>query len=101
MRRQGENCYPLAAAAPVAMREAARRTFHNAEAASSTRNSPPTCRMVAVPEAATFADALDGLGAGLFIVDAAGRILHANVSGHALLQERAVLRAANGRLIAC
>jgi DNA-binding CsgD family transcriptional regulator len=52
-------------------------------------------------EAATLADALDGLGAGLFVVDAAGRIVHANASGRAMLQERAVLRAADGRLAAC
>jgi DNA-binding CsgD family transcriptional regulator len=52
-------------------------------------------------EAATLADALDGLGAGLFVVDAAGRIVHANASGQAMVQERAVLRAADGRLAAC
>jgi DNA-binding CsgD family transcriptional regulator len=52
-------------------------------------------------EAATLADALDGLGAGLFVVDAAGRIVHANASGRAMVQERAVLRANDGRLAAC
>jgi DNA-binding CsgD family transcriptional regulator len=52
-------------------------------------------------EAATLADALDGLGAGLFVVDAAGRIVHANASGRAMLRERAVVRAADGRLAAC
>jgi DNA-binding CsgD family transcriptional regulator len=52
-------------------------------------------------EAATLADALDGLGAGLFVVDAVGRIVHANASGRAMLQERAVLRASDGRLAAC
>jgi DNA-binding CsgD family transcriptional regulator len=52
-------------------------------------------------EAATLADTLDGLGAGLFVVDAAGRIVHANASGRAMLQERAVLRSADGRLAAC
>jgi DNA-binding CsgD family transcriptional regulator len=52
-------------------------------------------------EAATLADTLDGLGAGLFVVDAAGRIVHANASGRAMLQERRVLRAADGRLAAC
>jgi DNA-binding CsgD family transcriptional regulator len=52
-------------------------------------------------EAATLADALDGLGAGLFVVDAAGRIVHANASGRAMLRERLVLRDAEGRLVAC
>jgi len=52
-------------------------------------------------EAATLADILDGLGAGMFVVDAAGRIVHANASGRAMLQERLVLRAAEGRLVAC
>src|SRR5262245_38138637 len=52
-------------------------------------------------EAATLADTLDGLGASLFVVDAAGRIIHANASGRAMLQERRVLRAAGGRLAAC
>jgi hypothetical protein len=52
-------------------------------------------------EAATLADALDGLGAGLFVVDAAGRIVHANTSGRTMLEERTVLRAADGRLAAC
>ncbi|HXE85638.1 MAG TPA: helix-turn-helix transcriptional regulator, partial [Hyphomicrobiaceae bacterium] len=52
-------------------------------------------------EAATLADALDALGAGLFVVDATGRIVHANTSGRAMLQERRVLRSADGRLAAC
>jgi DNA-binding CsgD family transcriptional regulator len=51
-------------------------------------------------QVATFADALDGLSAGLFIVDAAGRLVHANASGRALLEERGVLRANDGRLVA-
>jgi len=51
-------------------------------------------------EAATFADALDGLCARLFLVDATGRIVHANASGHALLHECSVLRAINGKLAA-
>jgi DNA-binding CsgD family transcriptional regulator len=51
-------------------------------------------------EAATFADALDGLAAGLFLVDAAGRMVHANASGRALLEEQGVLRASGGRLVA-
>jgi DNA-binding CsgD family transcriptional regulator len=54
-----------------------------------------------IPEAATFADALDSLGAGLFLVDATSRIVHANASARALLHERSVLRASNDRLVAC
>lgn len=51
-------------------------------------------------EAATFADTLDGLTAGMFLVDETGRIVHANASGHAMLHESSVLRAAGGRLVA-
>jgi DNA-binding CsgD family transcriptional regulator len=49
-------------------------------------------------EAATFGDALDGIGAGLFFVDASGRIVHANASGHAMLADGALLRVNAGRL---
>jgi DNA-binding CsgD family transcriptional regulator len=52
-------------------------------------------------EAATFADALDGLCARLFLVDATGRIVHANANGHAMLRECSVLRAIGGKLVAC
>lgn len=51
-------------------------------------------------EAAAFADVLDGLTAGLFLVNEGGRIIHANASGHAMLAERSVLRASGGRLLA-
>src|SRR5262245_54238098 len=54
-----------------------------------------------IPEAAIFADALDGLGCGLFLVDATGRIVYANASAHAMLHERSVLRDADGLLVAC
>ena len=36
-------------------------------------------------EAATLVDLLDGISAGMFLVNARGRIVHANASGHALL----------------
>jgi len=49
-------------------------------------------------EAATFGDALDGIGAGLFFVDSSGRIVHANASGHAMLAQGAPVRACGGRL---
>lgn len=67
---------------------------------SPKRRDKGTCELETA-EAATFADALDGLVAGLFLVDATGRIVHANLSGHAILHERAVLRAAAGTLVAC
>src|SRR5262245_54324302 len=50
-------------------------------------------------EAALFGDTLDGIAAGLFLVDANGRILHANASGHALLAQGVVLRAYGGKLV--
>ena len=50
-------------------------------------------------EAASFADTLDGIDAGMFLVDAAGRLVHANAVGHAMLSEMDVLRAAGGRLV--
>jgi DNA-binding CsgD family transcriptional regulator len=49
-------------------------------------------------EAAAFADMLDGLSAGLFLVGASGGIVHANASGHALLREGGCLSAHGGRL---
>jgi DNA-binding CsgD family transcriptional regulator len=51
-------------------------------------------------EAATLADTVDGLNAGLFLVDATGRLVHANASGRAMLQERSVLSVGGGRLAA-
>jgi DNA-binding CsgD family transcriptional regulator len=50
-------------------------------------------------EASTFADALDGLSAGMFLVDDSARIVHANANGHAMLAANDFLRAAGGRLI--
>jgi DNA-binding CsgD family transcriptional regulator len=52
-------------------------------------------------EASTLADTLDGLSAGMFLVDGSGRIVHANASGHAMIDEGRFLRAARDRLIAC
>jgi DNA-binding CsgD family transcriptional regulator len=49
-------------------------------------------------EAATFVDALDGLSAGMFLVDDTGRIVHANASGHAMTADGSALRATGGRL---
>jgi DNA-binding CsgD family transcriptional regulator len=51
-------------------------------------------------EAAALADSLDELASGMFIVDQAGRIIHANLSAHRLIAEANVLRAGNGRIAA-
>src|SRR5262245_25283697 len=51
-------------------------------------------------EAAAFADTLDGISAGMFLVDAGGRMVHANASGRAMLEERCVLRAGGGKVAA-
>ena len=50
-------------------------------------------------EAATFADAADGLGAGMFFVDASARIVHANARGHVMLAEASLLRVIDGKLV--
>jgi DNA-binding CsgD family transcriptional regulator len=49
-------------------------------------------------EAASLADTLDGIGAGMFLVDATGRIVHANIAGHVMLDAAGVLHAERGRL---
>jgi DNA-binding CsgD family transcriptional regulator/PAS domain-containing protein len=51
-------------------------------------------------EAATFADVLDGLSVGIFLVDAAGCIVHANTAGHDILAADDILRSVAGRLVA-
>jgi DNA-binding CsgD family transcriptional regulator len=51
-------------------------------------------------EAAIFADTLDGISAGMLLVEATGRIVHANSAGLAILTKAEVLRAAGGRLVA-
>jgi DNA-binding CsgD family transcriptional regulator len=52
-------------------------------------------------EAATFADTLDGLDAGLCLVDAGGRLIHANAAGQAILDAGDILYDVGGRLAAC
>jgi DNA-binding CsgD family transcriptional regulator len=49
-------------------------------------------------EAAALADSLDTLTSAMFLVDASGRIVHANQSGHIMVAEGSVLRALGGRL---
>jgi DNA-binding CsgD family transcriptional regulator/PAS domain-containing protein len=47
-----------------------------------------------------FSDILDGLSAGMILVDADGRIVHANAAGNAILETADVLRTFRGRLVA-
>ncbi len=49
-------------------------------------------------EAAALADSLDGIATAMILVDANGRIAHANTAGHALLAEGVVLRVADSKL---
>jgi DNA-binding CsgD family transcriptional regulator len=51
-------------------------------------------------QAATFADALDGLSAAMLFVDSSGRITHANAAGQAMVADGNVLRAPQGQLAA-
>ena len=51
-------------------------------------------------EIATFAATLDRLSAGLFLLDADGRIVHANAAGRDILHGDDFLRSVGGRLIA-
>jgi DNA-binding CsgD family transcriptional regulator/PAS domain-containing protein len=51
-------------------------------------------------EAATLADALDGLSAGLCLVDTGGRIVHLNSAAQAILDADDILRILNGKLVA-
>jgi DNA-binding CsgD family transcriptional regulator len=51
-------------------------------------------------EAATFADALNGLGAGIFFLDANRRMVHANTAGHDMLRAGDFLRCVSGQIVA-
>jgi len=51
-------------------------------------------------EATCFSDILDGLSAGMILVDAGGRIVHANAAGNAILGAADFLRTVGGRLVA-
>jgi DNA-binding CsgD family transcriptional regulator/PAS domain-containing protein len=79
-----ETRYRLRQIAPHVQRAA--RIAHTIEARTS--------------ETAMFATTFDGLSAGMFLVDADGRIVHANASGRALLAQGSPLRAGSGRLAA-
>lgn len=52
-------------------------------------------------DAATFADMLDGLELGLYLIDAKGRLLHANTAGQAILDRCNLLLDIRGQLMAC
>jgi len=52
-------------------------------------------------ETATFADMLDGLSAGMFLIAADGQIVHANAAGRAMLSAGDLLRSIHGRLVTC
>jgi DNA-binding CsgD family transcriptional regulator len=51
-------------------------------------------------EASAFADTLNGLAAGIFLLDAACHVVHANAAGHLMLETDDVLRLAGGQLVA-
>ena len=51
-------------------------------------------------ESVTLASSLDGLSTAVFLVDAAGQILHLNTAASTLLKTNEFLRSVNGRLIA-
>lgn len=50
-------------------------------------------------EAASLADTLDGISAGMFLVDATGRIVHANIAGHVMIDAADVLHVEARRLV--
>src|SRR5262245_56589978 len=78
--------------APSSVRSMARRSWTSAVAPSP---------LLATTDAAALADALGGLGACLFLVNASGKIVYANAAGYGMLGERSVLREVEGRLVAC
>jgi DNA-binding CsgD family transcriptional regulator/PAS domain-containing protein len=51
-------------------------------------------------EAACFSDILDGLSAGMILVDGVGHVVHANAAGNAILGAADFLRTVQGRLVA-
>ncbi len=51
-------------------------------------------------EAASLADTLDGISAGMFLVEATGRIVHANAAGNLMLESMNVLHRQRERLVA-
>jgi DNA-binding CsgD family transcriptional regulator len=60
------------------------------------------CKMIDLRkvEATSLSAAMDGLAAGVFLVDRSGRIVYANTAGHRLLGQGVMLRSPQGRLTA-
>lgn len=52
-------------------------------------------------EAAIFADVLDSLRAGLFLIANDGRIVHANAAGRDMMDAGDILRSVRGRMVLC
>jgi DNA-binding CsgD family transcriptional regulator len=52
-------------------------------------------------DAAAFADTLDGLDVGLYLIAADARLVHVNTSGQAILDASDILREIRGHLVAC
>ena len=50
-------------------------------------------------QAASFVETFDGMSAGLFFVQASGRIVHANAAGHALLAGSGFVQASGDRIV--
>ena len=59
----------------------------------SVRNEPKPA------EALSLIDAFDGLNIGVFFVDAAGHVVHANAGGNPMLADAIVVRAAGRKLV--
>lgn len=51
-------------------------------------------------EAAVLADSLDCLAAAMFLIEAGGRIVHANAAARAMLEEKSVIRSVGGKFTA-
>jgi DNA-binding CsgD family transcriptional regulator len=49
-------------------------------------------------KAATLADTFDGLSASMFLLEATGRLVHANAAGHIMLKQADILRVSSGGL---
>lgn len=49
---------------------------------------------------ANFVDAVDSISAAIFLIDAIGRVVHANAAGHAMLSAADILRTEGERIIA-
>jgi DNA-binding CsgD family transcriptional regulator/PAS domain-containing protein len=50
-------------------------------------------------EAASLTEAMDGLRVGVILVDAEGKVMHANAAAHVILDQASILRVSNGRLV--